>query len=171
MENNIALIGTVEGSISKNDVRHTGFIVRFLARLLDIIVLVAIINILFYLDTLGGARGWWPPMPFPGGEAVPSSSLLDMVNIIRGLFYAGLHPLYYIIMHAMGGQTLGKMAFRIKVVSITGQDITMGQSIIRWFGYLVCDVTAGVGYLFVIPSRYKQGLHDRIARTTVIYLK
>ncbi len=56
MENNIALIGTGEGSISKNDVRHTGFIVRFLARLLDIIVLVAIINILFYLDTLGGGR-------------------------------------------------------------------------------------------------------------------
>jgi uncharacterized RDD family membrane protein YckC len=170
MEKKIELAGRGEDSIVTMELRHSGFIVRFLARSLDVIVLVAIINILFYIDNLGGNRGWWPPMPIPGGEAAPSASLLDTVNIIRGLFYAGIHPLYYIIMHAMGGQTLGKMAFRIKVVTLKGLDITMGQSILRWLGYLVCDITLGIGYLFIIASRHKQGLHDKIAKTLVIYL-
>lgn len=160
-----------ENAIAKKDLRHAGFIVRFLARSLDVIVLVGIINVFFYIDNLGGNRGWWPKMPIPSGQGTASTSFLDTVNIIRGLFYAGIHPLYYIIMHGMGGQTLGKMAFRIKVVTLKGMDITMAQSTLRWLGYLICDITLGIGYLLIIASRYKQGLHDKIAKTTVLHLQ
>lgn len=160
-----------ERSIGNDEIRLAGFFVRLFARILDVIVIVAIINVLFYIDNLGGNRGWWPPMPIPGDTLSSSTSFFDIANIIRTIFYVGIHPLYYILLHAMGGQTLGKMAFRIKVVTLNGEDITMVQSTLRWLGYLLCDITLGIGYLVIVFSRSKQGLHDKIAGTKVFFLR
>lgn len=148
-----------------------GFFVRLMARTLDVIIIIAVINVFYYLDTFGGNRGWWPPMPVPGETLPTVESFISTVNILRGVFYMGIHPLYYIILHGMGGQTLGKMAFKLRVVDLGGEDITMGQSTIRWFGYLLCDITLGIGYLVIIFSVRKQGLHDKIAGTLVAHLR
>jgi uncharacterized RDD family membrane protein YckC len=171
MDKKFDFYGAAANNSGDKQVRHTGVFIRLLARILDVIVLVAIINILFSIDNLGGNRGWWSPLPIPGWPVFSGGGGLVLENIIRGIFYGGIHPLYYILMHAKGGQTLGKMAFRIKVVTIDGQDITMGQSILRWVGYLLCDVTLGIGYLLIPFTRLRQGLHDKIAQTTVMYLQ
>lgn len=170
MDKKLNFYGASANDSGDKQVRHTGVLIRLLARILDVIVLIAIINILFSIDNFGGNRGWWSPLPIPG-DLIFSGGGIVLENIIRGIFYGGIHPLYYILMHAMGGQTLGKMAFRIKVVTIDGQDITMGQSILRWVGYLVCDVTLGIGYLFIPFTQLRQGLHDKIAQTKVMYLQ
>ncbi len=76
---------------------------------------------------------------------------------------------YYIIMEAMTGATVGKMALGIRVVKLDGSPISWGESIIRnllriidgLFGYLL-------GAIFVWTSPTKQRLGDRAAKTVVV---
>lgn len=42
---------------------------------------------------------------------------------------------YFVIMHASRGQTVGKIAGKIKVVNLDGSDITFGTSLVRGFMY------------------------------------
>lgn len=159
----------IEEPQERDRIVPAGFFVRLMARALDVIIIIAVINLFYYIDTFGGTRGWWPPMPIPGETLPTADTFMSTVNILRGIFYMGIHPLYYIILHGMGGQTLGKMAFKLRVVDPGGGYITMGQSTIRWFGYLLCDITLGIGYLVIIFSARKQGLHDKIAGTLVAH--
>ena len=46
-------------------------------------------------------------------------------------FTTFLTTAYYVIMHARNGQTLGKLACKVKVVNLEEEDITLQQSIIR----------------------------------------
>jgi len=77
--------------------------------------------------------------------------------------------LYYIVLEAIQGATLGKMALGLRVVKIDGSPISWQESIIRnvlriidgLFGYLV-------GAILVWNSPLRQRLGDRAAGTVVV---
>ena len=77
--------------------------------------------------------------------------------------------LYYIVLEATQGATLGKMALGLRVVKIDGSPISWRESIIRnvlriidsLFGYLV-------GAILVWNSPLRQRLGDRAAGTVVV---
>lgn len=77
--------------------------------------------------------------------------------------------LYYILLEAFLGGTLGKMVIGIRVRMEDGSPCTMGSSVIRnlmriidgLFFYLV-------GAIFVWTSPSKQRLGDRLAKTVVV---
>ncbi len=64
--------------------------------------------------------------------------------------------------------TPGKLMLAIKVISIYGQPLRFGQAFKRQLLTLLCDITLGLGYLLVLATRRKQGLHDKIAGTLVV---
>jgi predicted Zn finger-like uncharacterized protein len=69
------------------------------------------------------------------------------------------------------GQTLGKMAVRIKVVRTEGSQLTYGRAAVREvLGKIISALLLGIGYLMVAFDHQKQGLHDKIADTYVIKL-
>ncbi|MEM9752307.1 MAG: RDD family protein [Planctomycetota bacterium] len=70
------------------------------------------------------------------GAAAGITNSLD-ARVIGGIeFVAGLIGFaYFVIMHASRGQTIGKMAGKIKVLNTDGSDITFGTSFFRAFMY------------------------------------
>ena len=80
-------------------------------------------------------------------------------------FLAG--PCYFVFFHWARGQTLGKMAFQIRVVNLAGGPLSFGQSVVRHLASWLSAVILGIGYLFTAFRPDKRGLHDLIARTRV----
>jgi len=83
--------------------------------------------------------------------------------------------LYHLLCEAfMGGQSLGKRAMSIKVVSLDGKKPSLGQYFIRWVMRLV-DIMlifpGGVAVIAVAASSQEQRLGDLAAGTTVISLQ
>lgn len=65
-------------------------------------------------------------------------------------------------------QTPGKMALGIRIVTIDGEPIGFGRSILRYFGMIVASLPLGLGLFWIGWDRKKQGWHDKIAGTYVI---
>ncbi len=88
---------------------------------------------------------------------------------LAGAVIGVLSIVYYIVMEATQGATLGKMALGLRVVKTDGSPISWAESIIRnllriidgLFFYLV-------GAIFIWTSPLKQRLGDRAANTVVV---
>jgi uncharacterized RDD family membrane protein YckC len=89
--------------------------------------------------------------------------LFYVVIALPGLLYEGL-------MLQMKGQTLGKMACKIKVVTPEGNDISPGQAWMRGLTRVIFNqlgIFSLINYLFAFAAE-RTTLHDKIAKTRVI---
>lgn len=86
------------------------------------------------------------------------------------VFNVFLGTIYPVIFHWRWGQTLGKMAVHIKVVTVAGDSLSLGTSIIREIGYWVSLLTLCIGYLMAGLRSDKRALHDLMAGTRVEYV-
>lgn len=78
--------------------------------------------------------------------------------------YAVLTSLYF------DGATLGKMAMGIKVVDESGNAPDIVPLILRYLvGYWVSGLILCIGFLMIAFDPQHQGLHDKIAKTYVVY--
>jgi len=77
-------------------------------------------------------------------------------------------PFYFIVMHAIFGQTVGKMIMGIQVVCYDGSPIGFVRSVARFFGYFISGGLLFAGFFWIIIDVEKQGWHDMIADTIVI---
>ena len=83
---------------------------------------------------------------------------------------AGPLFLYQVILIATwNGQTLGKRACGIKVISVNGCHPTLGQAFGRALGKILNVFTLMIGYLMIALDGQKRGLHDRLAGTLHVY--
>lgn len=68
--------------------------------------------------------------------------------------------------------TPGKMLFGMEVVDAsTGLPPTRKQCIIRYIGYFVSSLPLFLGFLWITFDKRKQGWHDKIAHTAVVYAR
>ena len=65
--------------------------------------------------------------------------------------------------------TLGKMAARLRVTDQEGRRISLARATARYFSKYLSAAALGLGYVMVGFDDEKQGLHDRIAGTLVLY--
>src|SRR5256886_13771384 len=75
---------------------------------------------------------------------------------------------YTTVLHALFGQTVGKMIVGVRVV--VGEDgvpPSFGASLLRYVAYFVSSATLGLGYVMVALRHDKRALHDLIAGTRV----
>jgi uncharacterized RDD family membrane protein YckC len=79
---------------------------------------------------------------------------------------------YYILMEAMLGATVGKMALGIHVVKLDGSPIGWGESIVRNLLRIVDHIPYAIPYLLgailIWTSPTRQRLGDRAAHTVVV---
>ena len=81
-----------------------------------------------------------------------------------------LGPVYFIVMLYFYEATLGKMIMKIRIVSESGRKMMFFQILIReLIGKLLCVLTLGYGYFWIIVDKKCQGFHDKLAKTVVIY--
>jgi uncharacterized RDD family membrane protein YckC len=67
------------------------------------------------------------------------------------------------------GQTIGKKAMGLKVVSAeTGELLDWGGAAMRYVGYIVSGIPLYLGYFWMIWDPQHDGWHDKIAKTKVI---
>ncbi|MFE1886925.1 RDD family protein [Streptomyces diastatochromogenes] len=138
---------------------------RILARLIDV-VLVGIVAVLVSL-----------PLLFTVNEA-------DTNAVVTGRFFAEsligtvLFVAYDTFMTARGGQTLGKKLLKLRVADLAdGSTPSTQTALIRagvlWGPSIVPCCLCGLWWIFssawsFIDKPYKQGLHDKAAKTVVV---
>ena len=143
-----------------------GFWSRAAARVIDLLIIIAAFNLIYLADRLGADAGLWTGMGL--GEGSSAGAGLSMANVLRGLFFLTFPVFYYVYLHAMYGQTFGKMALKIKVVNEDGTPLDYRKAFLRWLGYFLCDLTFYIGYLWAAFDPRKQGLHDKVCKTVVV---
>ncbi len=131
---------------------------RLFAITLDMIV-VAVIFIAFSLIVIPYLMkiGW-----LPNEDIKLDLSIKNWYSLIFIVLYFGLFT------YLGNGQTLGKWIFRIRVVSVVHEHISLWHSIERALGYAASALEFGFGFIqyFIHPN--KRTVHDRIAETIVI---
>lgn len=75
---------------------------------------------------------------------------------------------YLVLLTASGGQTLGKMAFGLKVIGRDDCPVTVGRSLVRVLALVAGAAPAGLGLLPVVLTADNRGVHDRLADTRVV---
>ena len=145
---------------------YAGFWSRAAARIIDLLIIIAAFNLIYLVDRLGADAGLWTGMGFDEGS--PTRAGFSMANVLRGLFFLTFPVFYYVYLHAMYGQTFGKMALKIKVMNEDGTSLDYRKAFLRWLGYFLCDLTFYIGYLWAAFDPRKQGLHDKVCKTVVV---
>jgi uncharacterized RDD family membrane protein YckC len=57
----------------------------------------------------------------------------------------------------------------LQVMPLKGGRITFIRALLRYLGYIVSIIPLFLGFFWILFSRKRQGWHDKIARTCVIY--
>lgn len=149
-----------------DETHYAGFWIRAVARVIDLILLLAAFNLFFLGDRMGADAGWWAPSGFEEGV---SFGRFSAENVARGVFFLCFPVIYYVYLHGAYGQTFGKMAVRIKVLNEDGTPIDYRKAFLRWLGYFLCDLTLDLGYVWAAFDPRKQGLHDKLCKTIVVH--
>jgi uncharacterized RDD family membrane protein YckC len=68
------------------------------------------------------------------------------------------------------GQTLGMLAWKIKVVDFSHNKLTWKKALLRYFLAFFSVGMGGVGLLWCLLDKDQQSLHDRLAGTKVVRL-
>jgi uncharacterized RDD family membrane protein YckC len=75
----------------------------------------------------------------------------------------------YFVAFTAGGQTLGKMAMGIKVISTGAREqVDVPHSLLRTALWLLLAIPGGLGFVTALFSSERRGLHDLFAGTRVI---
>jgi uncharacterized RDD family membrane protein YckC len=87
------------------------------------------------------------------------------IAIVTAIIFYG----YFVLMTKIFGQTIGKMVFGLKVVTLDGKPLSWSTILFReWIGRFI-SVTIIIGYIIVAFLPKKQGIHDLFVDTTVIH--
>ena len=136
---------------------YAGFVSRLLAYFIDISVLaVTLVAFGWFINTV---EALFPLDFLPGGVfRVLIASFIGFALVFG----------YFIFFWTLIGQTPGKMLLGLRVVSVHGGSVSPWQSIRRIGGYIISYVLF-LGYLWILIDNRRQGWHDKIANTYVIY--
>jgi len=149
-------------------VDYAGFWVRFLAFLIDTLILIGIVLLYNGIWGLASGAGFWggevaDPL-LPDAVAGSGSSLWAVSGTILFLIVVA----YFICFWRWRGQTPGKMIMRVKVVRFDGTTIGWGGAVMRFLGYIISIMLVLSGFFWIVLDVRNQGFHDKIADTFVI---
>jgi len=102
------------------------------------------------------------------GLSMSEWTLLPPVPFLAFLLLVKLS--YFCAFTAVGGQTIGKMAARIRVVGADDRPIDGALAMKRALAGTVSAALLGLGFLPALVGSDRRALHDRLARTRVIAL-
>jgi len=137
---------------------HAGFLPRFVAYIIDAIIL--------------GIVGWIISIPF--GTSYSYGYQMDFnygynLNPTGTILTALIGLAYMVYFEGGRGATPGKMVMKLKVIGTDGRmPIGYGTAVIRWIGKLISTIVIFLGHIWIIFDKEKQGWHDKIANTFVV---
>jgi uncharacterized RDD family membrane protein YckC len=148
-------------------VAYAGFWLRFVAFIIDSIVLyfIATIVTLPFLATMGLRGVMRGHLPMSPEEWMPLMGAFIRLAFIRTV----LNWLYYALLESSTWQaTLGKKALGLEVTDVEGRRISFGRATGRFFAKIISALILFIGFIMAGFTERKQALHDMIAGTLVI---
>ena len=76
--------------------------------------------------------------------------------------------LYCVAGWSLTGRTVGKALLGLRVVDRSGARPSTVRSIVRALGYLISSIL-WLGFIWIAIDKKRDGFHDKIARTHVVY--
>lgn len=141
----------------KPEQKRAGFWLRFVAYIIDVIIISSINGIIIS-----------PILFMNSGEPIEISFWT-----LNGILALVVYYLYFAVMTKLFQQTLGKMIFGIKVIQQENQTLTWTDIFYREVvGRILHNVFffLKLMYLVVAFTDEKQGIHDMIGNTRVVYV-
>ncbi len=121
---------------------YAGFWMRFFAYCLDLIVIASLQRVFLFFLASGGIK--------------------TVASLV-------IYLLYFVLMTKLNhGQTLGKMAFGLRVVSFTEEDLSWTTVIIRELFGRYLQKTFLIMYILIVFTPKKQHIVDLLVETSVI---
>ena len=129
----------------KSDVHYGGFWIRFVAAILD--------GIIF---------------------GIPNAILQFALMLLTGSLMLSYLPSLIVLaltiyLDGVVGGTPGKLILGLRIVNEQGASIGIPRAILRYLAKIVSGVILFIGYIMIGFTQKKQGLHDMIASTYVVY--
>jgi uncharacterized RDD family membrane protein YckC len=75
---------------------------------------------------------------------------------------------YSAVSWSFAGRTPGMALFGVRVVRLDGTPVNPARSVVRALGYIVSAILM-LGFIWIAVDRRRQGFHDKLAGTFVIY--
>jgi uncharacterized RDD family membrane protein YckC len=139
---------------------YAGFVSRLIAFGVDVAVIaVTLVIITWLINTVLQLFGL---EDFSALETI-------MKVLLSGLFALLYSAAYFIFFWTLASQTPGKTLMGLRIVTTKNQALTTGRAIRRMFGYIVSIMALFLGFLWILVDNRRQGWHDKIAGTFVIY--
>jgi len=139
---------------------YAGFFVRLAAYLIDSIIVglgLMVIRLPIWISSMAS------PDNVVVRNFIFEYSLADIVLYVLGV-------LYFILMTYYTGYTIGKKLLHLRVVSVEDRKPTLFEIVYReTVGRFLSALIIYAGYLLVLVHREKQGLHDLLGDTKVVY--
>lgn len=126
---------------------------RFAAAVIDLLVLGAIdAGVVYFTLRLAG-------LDFGDIAILPWAPLVSFFLLLNGG--------YFITFAGVGGQTIGQMAFGLKVIGEDGTPLAFGTATLRTLAWLCSALPLGLGLWFALGADHR-ALHDRLTATRVV---
>ena len=136
---------------------YAGFFVRFIAYIIDSLIALIVSGIVRVPFSVAASAG----LSALKSNFIFQHSFLDVVG------YIGLVG-YFVLITYLTHTTFGKMLMRLEVVTADGEctfiNILYRETVGRFLSGIL-----NIGYLAVIISEKKQGFHDMLCDTYVVY--
>lgn len=137
------------------EVKYVGFWPRFLASLIDTVWLYGIIyGVLWFLA---------------------KANVFDVENsfsVTRFTFEWIIPVIVVMAFWIKKSATPGKIILKMKIVDADTHEKVPGKRLfVRYLAYFVSTIPLGLGFFWVAWDKKKQGWHDKIAKTVLIYDK
>lgn len=138
---------------------------RFFAWILDMFILL-VLGVALY------ATGVFLIEPFVRNTGVAPITVNMLLLIIATNVMLLIILQYFTLLESSRAQaTPGKMMLGLIVIDVDGERISYGQANKRFYAKTLCWLLIGIGFLMIAFTKKKQGLHDRLAGTLVVYKK
>jgi uncharacterized RDD family membrane protein YckC len=135
--------------------RYAGFWLRFVAAVIDSIIISIIAYILVSLLGLNNLE--------------LTQSYYDALNSPSTLLHTGIFWLYFAVLESSPLQaTFGKKILGLRVTDDCGNRISFLRACGRYLGKIVSAFIFMIGFIMVAFSSRKQGLHDKMANCYVV---
>jgi uncharacterized RDD family membrane protein YckC len=171
MAGGAAVVPAYAGYVAVPRVEYAGFWLRFLAYIIDSVVMgigvMAVLIPLIFLTGLGGILSQMHP-----DEDMNDVSFFMLMGIIFLFATVSLVVtwLYHALMESSAWQaTVGKRVLGLVVTDMAGQRVSFGRATARHFAKIVTNlIPLAIGYIMAGFTEKKQALHDMIARCLVL---
>jgi uncharacterized RDD family membrane protein YckC len=149
--------------------QYAGFASRFIAYIIDLAVVIGAITVVGIVVSL--LLNFFRLDELIDTILASDNVLGDILRLVAFLgSVAFISFSYFVLIWTFtAGQSMGKALVGVRIVPTDGSRLTVWRAIIRYFAFLLSALVLFLGLLWVLVSDSRQGWHDKIARTFVIY--